>query len=67
MGVEIENMEFFSVLKIAQEFNIPAGGVFCITNHTNENAHADFLKNHDKAKELLSEHVKCRIAELTAS
>ena len=24
-GVEIENMEFYSVLKIAQEFNIPAG------------------------------------------
>ncbi len=67
MGVEIENMEFFSVLKIAQEFNIPAGGVFCITNHTDENAHADFLKNHEKAKSLLSEHVKRRITELTAS
>ena len=64
-GVEIENMEFFSVLKIAQEFNIPAGGVFCITNYTNENAHEDFLKNHEKAKELLSVHVKNRIKELT--
>ena len=31
-GVEIENMEFFSVLRIAQEFDIPAGGVFCVTN-----------------------------------
>ncbi len=64
-GVGIENMEFFAVLKIAQEFNIPAGGVFCITNFTNANAHEDFLKNHDKAKELLSEHVKKRINELT--
>jgi nucleoside phosphorylase len=64
-GVGIENMEFFSVLKIAQEFNIPAGGVFCITNYTNENAHEDFLKNHEKAKELLSIHVKNRIKELT--
>jgi nucleoside phosphorylase len=27
-GVEIENMEFFSVLAIAKEFEIPAGGVF---------------------------------------
>jgi len=45
-GVGIENMEFFSVLKIAEEFKIPAGGVFCITNFTNENAHTDFLKNH---------------------
>ncbi|WP_373001791.1 purine-nucleoside phosphorylase [Sulfurimonas sp.] len=64
-GVGIENMEFFSVLKIAEEFNIPAGGVFCITNYTNENAHEDFLKNHEKAKELLSAHVKNRIKELT--
>jgi nucleoside phosphorylase len=65
-GVGIENMEFFAVLKIAQEFNIPAGGVFCITNNTNANAHQDFLKNHDKAKELLEEHVKKRIKELTS-
>ncbi len=64
-GVGIENMEFFSVLKIAQEFEIPAGGVFCITNFTNANAHEDFLKNHTKAKELLSEYVQKRIKELT--
>ena len=65
-GVGIENMEFFAVLKIAEEFNIPAGGVFCVTNYTNANAHDDFLKNHDKAKELLDEHVKRRIKELTS-
>ena len=65
-GVEIENMEFFSVLRIAQEFDIPAGGVFCVTNYCDENAHADFLKNHERAKELLSEHVKKRITELTS-
>jgi nucleoside phosphorylase len=65
LGVGIENMEFFSVLKIAQEFNIPAGGVFCITNYTNKTAHEDFVKNHKKAKELLSMHVKNRIKELT--
>jgi len=64
-GVGIENMEFFSVLAVAKEFNIPAGGVFCITNYTNINAHADFLANHEKAKELLEEHVKRRIKELT--
>ena len=65
-GVEIENMEFFSVLRIAQEFDIPAGGVFCVTNYCNESAHADFLKNHDAAKEKLTLHVKQRIKELTA-
>ena len=64
-GIEIENMEFFSVLKVAQEFNIPAGGVFCITNYTDENAHKEFIKNHQKAKELLTKHVQKRIKELT--
>ncbi|SFV63347.1 Purine nucleoside phosphorylase [hydrothermal vent metagenome] len=64
-GVGIENMEFFAVLKIAQEFNIPAGGVFCVTNFTNTNAHEDFLKNHEESKKLLSDHVKKRIKELT--
>ena len=66
-GVGIENMEFFSVLKIAEEFDIPAGGVFCVTNFTNKNAHEDFLKNHEKAKELLGAHVKRRIKELTTA
>ena len=65
LGIGIENMEFFAVLKVAQEFNIPAGGVFCITNYTNKNAHEDFIKNHEKAKELLGLHVKKRIEELT--
>ncbi len=66
LGVEIENMEFFAVLRIAQEFDIPAGGVFCITNYTNKDAHSDFLKNHEKAKKLLSRHVETRIKELTS-
>ena len=65
-GVGIENMEFFAVLQVAKEFNIPAGGVFCVTNFTNTNAHDDFVKNHEKAKELLAVHVKKRIKELTA-
>ena len=65
-GIELENMEFFSVLRVAQEFGIPAGGVFCITNYCNENAHADFLKNHSEAKAKLTEHVKRRIKELTS-
>ena len=65
-GVGIENMEFFAVLKIAQEFSIPAGGVFCITNYTNKDAHEDFMQNHEEAKKLLTLHVKKRIKELTA-
>ena len=65
LGVEIENMEFFSVLRIAQEFDIPAGGVFCVTNYCNADAHADFVKNHDEAKKRLTLHVKKRIEALT--
>lgn len=64
-GVGIENMEFFAVLAVAKEFDIPAGGVFCITNFTNANAHNDFVKNHEEAKRVLTEHVKKRVAELT--
>lgn len=66
-GVGIENMEFFAFLRIAQEFDIPAGGVFCVTNFTNKDAHEDFLKNHAKAKELLTKHVQSRITALTAN
>jgi len=65
MGIGIENMEFFAVLRIAQEFGIPAGGVFCVTNYCDKNAHTDFLTNHEKAKSLLAEHVQRRIKELT--
>jgi nucleoside phosphorylase len=65
LDIDIENMEFFSLLRVAQEFDIPAGGVFCITNFTNNDAHSDFLKNHERAKEKLSLHVKKRINELT--
>ena len=57
-GIELENMEFFAFLRVAKEFEIPAGGLFCVTNYTNENAHRDFVNNHKKAKELLEEYVK---------
>ncbi|MDP1785312.1 MAG: purine-nucleoside phosphorylase [Sulfuricurvum sp.] len=60
LGMGIENMEFFSVMRIAQEFEIPAGGVFCITNYCDANAHRDFVANHDKAKQLLFEHLQKR-------
>lgn len=66
-GIGAENMEFFSVLSVAKEFDIPSGGVFCITNYTNKNAHNDFIKNHEEAKKLLSSHIKKRINELTSN
>ena len=57
-GYFLENMEFFSVLKVAQIFKIPAYGIFVATNFCDENAHADFIKNHSAAKELLTKYVK---------
>ncbi len=58
LGLELENMEFFSILKTAQSFEIPARGIFIVTNYCDENAHADFIKNHEKAKALLSTYIK---------
>lgn len=56
-AIGIENMEFFSVLKVAKEFEIPVGGIFVVTNYTNENAHEDFTSNHKEAMEKLTQYL----------
>ena len=48
-NIGIENMEFFSVCRVAQEFDVPVAGIFVITNYTNQDAHKDFLNNHQDA------------------
>lgn len=53
-GIGVENMEFFAVLQVAKEFEIPVGGIFVVTNYTNETAHEDFLKNHKEAMRKLT-------------
>lgn len=58
LGLGIENMEFFAVMRVAQVFGIPAGGVFCITNYCDINAHRDFIANHGFAKVLLKAHLE---------
>ena len=63
-GISLENMEFYSVLKVAKEFNIPAAGVFIVTNYCNANAHDDFIKNHKKSKELLIKFIKEKYKDL---
>lgn len=55
-GILLENMEFFSIMKVAQYFNIPCLGVFCVSNYTHQNAHNKFMANHHKVKEILSHH-----------
>jgi len=56
-GVGAENMEFFSVLQVAKEFEIPVAGIFVITNFTDKNAHEDFMKNHKVAMEKLTNYL----------
>jgi nucleoside phosphorylase len=58
MNIDAENMEFFSVLKVAKEFKIPAIGIFVITNYCDKNAHNEYKKNIKKAKEKLIEFLK---------
>ena len=57
-GYFLENMEFYSVLKVAQIFKIPAYGIFVATNFCNKDAHADFVKNHAEAKKILTKYIK---------
>lgn len=54
VDIVLENMEFFSVMRVAQEFGLPCFGVFCVSNYCDENAHRDFIANHSKVKEILS-------------
>lgn len=57
-NIHLENMEYYAVLKVAQSFGIPAGGIFIVTNYCDENAHRDFMKNQKEAMMRLSEYIK---------
>jgi len=57
LGIDLENMEFFSVIRVAKEFDIPVIGIFTVTNYCNKNAHQDYVKNIKKAKEKLIEYL----------
>ena len=57
-NIQIENMEYFAVLKVAESFGIPAAGVFIVTNYCNENAHKDFLDNHKEAMARLTTYIR---------
>lgn len=57
-NIHLENMEYYAVLKVAKHFDIPAAGVFIVTNYCDENAHRDFLENHKVAMETLIHYIK---------
>ena len=56
-NIKLENMEFYSLLQVAKEFEIEVGGIFVITNYCDKNAHQDFIKNHNEAMKKLTEYL----------
>ena len=56
-GITLENMEFFSVLKVAQYFQIPCIGIFCVSNFVGMQAHEEFIKNHELVKTKLHDFI----------
>jgi len=53
LNIELENMEFYSVMNVAKEFEIPTLGIFVVTNYCHKDAHKEYITNIKKAKELL--------------
>ena len=57
LNIDAENMEFFSVIKVAKEFNIAVKGIFIITNYCYENAHKEYIQNINIAKDKLVKYL----------
>ncbi len=57
LNIDAENMEFFSVVKVAKEFNIAVKGIFVVTNYCYENAHKEYMQNINNAKERLIKYL----------
>jgi len=60
LNIELENMEFYSVLSVAREFNIPVGGVFVVTNYCFEDAHKEFIKNQKEAMQKIEDYLRLK-------
>lgn len=57
-NIHLENMEYYAVLKVAKSFDVPAAGIFIVTNYCDENAHRDFMQNHKEAMLRLTKYIK---------
>ena len=57
-NIHLENMEYYAVLKVAKSFDIPAAGVFIVTNYCDEKAHQDFMVNQKEAMLKLTEYIR---------
>jgi purine-nucleoside phosphorylase len=60
-SIALENMEFYSILSVAKEFNLPVKGIFIVTNYCFEDAHKEFVANHEEAMQRLSEFVRVNL------
>jgi nucleoside phosphorylase len=57
-NIHLENMEYYTVLKVAKSFDIPAAGIFVVTNYCDENAHQDFMRYHKEAMQRLTAYIQ---------
>jgi nucleoside phosphorylase len=57
-NIHLENMEYYAVLKVAKSFDVPAAGIFIVTNYCDKNAHRDFMQNHKEAMLRLTKYMK---------
>jgi nucleoside phosphorylase len=57
-NIHLENMEYYAVLKVAKSFDVPAAGIFIVTNYCDENAHRDFMDHHKEAMLRLTKYMK---------
>jgi len=62
-GMTLENMEFYAVMSVAQHYNIPAHGIFVVTNRCDTDAHKDFIRHHSEAMRRLTSYVITRYPE----
>jgi nucleoside phosphorylase len=58
LNIDIENMEFFSVLQVAKEFDIPVRGLFVVTNYTDSEAHENYRKNLPTAMRIINDRFR---------
>ncbi|MRI84266.1 MAG: purine-nucleoside phosphorylase [Nitratiruptor sp.] len=60
-GIGLENMEFFAILRVAQAFQVPAGGIFVVTNFCDATAHESYEANLPEAMKRLEAYVRRHI------
>lgn len=56
-NILLENMEAFSVFKVAQYFRIPSIAILCVSNIVGENAHQQWLDNQILVQHTLTDFI----------